>query len=121
VKRVVIWLDDMRNPSYISNKDRIEAHMPEHDEVIWCKDHYSFNKHFRDCALNEEVHLVGICFDYFLNSNHVRGTDVLRLVERKVKKLDLSPFELYAQTGSSEGRKLLHEGFKSLREHWSQS
>jgi hypothetical protein len=115
--RVAIWLDDLRDPTYLKWKERIEVFAPEAEVVLWVKTYEDFRETFTRIREDADFTLVAVFFDNDLGSA-MEGRHAFNWMEKEVRLLGLPPFTLDAQTANPAARKELQAGFQSLRRFW---
>lgn len=117
LQNVVIWLDDLRNPSQYFNNDFISSHVKNAD-VHWVKNFFEFRDiihSFYDSGVN--IH--AIFFDHDLGDNHQEtGADAFNFLDEFVREHNLLPIELYTQSTNPSGVRYLEGEFESLYRFW---
>lgn len=116
-RRVAIWLDDLRDPTHLNWRERIEAVAPDAEEVLWVKTYEDFRETFTLIREDEGLTLVAVFFDNDLGGAK-EGRHAFNWMEEEVRLLGLPPFTLDAQTANPSARKALRAGFQSLRRFW---
>jgi hypothetical protein len=116
MKRVVLWLDDMRDPSSCSNRDLVNGFNP--DEVVWVKSVDAFKEAFAEIQEDDSKTLVAVCFDNDLGEFGKEGRHAFTWMEKVVRAKNLDPFALYAQTANPAAKKELYAGFDALFSFW---
>ena len=117
-EKVAIWLDDIRDPSSSTWRDRIEVYAPEAERVEWVKNYDGFLKLFQSITSNPSLELTAVFFDNDLGEHRREGRHAFNWMERYVHEHNIGPFELDAQTANPSARKELRAGFGALRRFW---
>jgi hypothetical protein len=115
--KVVIWLDDMRDPKGRAWKELVDTITPDVEHVIWAKTVAEFQEAFNQATMSAEDTLIGVFFDNDLGGK-AEGRHAFNWMEEQVRTRNLPPFSLYAQTSNPAAKKELHLGFEVLDRFW---
>lgn len=133
MQRVVIWLDDIRDPdeepskSWLADRIRYEsaltAEANEHaDIVFWAKSYDEFVRRFVEVVGNPSYKLLAISFDNDLGEEvpGKEGRHAIQFVENYIREHDVSPFAIYVHTANPIARKAIQAAYRDIDRYWSE-
>lgn len=118
--KIVIWLDDLRDPKSLRWRELIEMYAPEAKTALWVKTYDDFCEVFDRVTDDPNLTLDAVFFDNDLGEDK-DGRHAFTWMEGRVRTEDIPTFTLYAQTANPAARVELQGGFKSLQRFWETS
>ena len=116
--KVVIWLDDERNPSTPIWSKYIKDRVVSQDSIIWAKNRSEFENAFLSNLNNIEA----VFFDNDLGSieRGQEGKDCFNWMENYIWENDLNnPFAIFVQSSNTSAKNSMLLGIQALKKYWS--
>jgi len=119
MKRVAVWLDDLRDPHKPPYAELLRVYTPG-AEIVWAKDVSSFKISVLKILGDPACELAGLFFDNDLGGMEPgsEGRHAFTWFEQLVHLRKLGPVELFAQTANPAAKRELTSGFAALRRFW---
>jgi hypothetical protein len=122
MKRLIIWLDDLRDPyndiwkKYIFDSLNVSNPLDAilNYKIIWAKN----SSEFKDIWNQNRDIAYAIFFDNDLGE-HIEGYDLLsNIVEKDIVERDMDRIHLFAQTSNTSAKNKMNLAFRSLDRFW---
>lgn len=123
MKRLIIWLDDTRDPctdiwkKYIFDSLNVRNSLDAvlNYKIIWAKN----SSEFKDIWSQNRDIAYAIFFDNDLGE-HIEGYDLLsNVVEKDIVERDMDRILLFAQTSNTSAKNKMNLAFRSLDRFWN--
>ena len=116
MKRIAIWLDDLRNPENHAYSMLLDIYAPN-ASVLWVKTVSEFKEAVTRVIGNQDQQLIALFFDNDLGTK-LEGCDAFNWFEALVYSDNIKRVGLYAQTQNTSAKLRLEQGFAALERHW---